>query len=187
MTDLIPPHGGLSEPVDRTVPASEVAEFTRQAASLKKVPVSDADLSSLYRFGDGGLSPLAGPMDSTAFNRVLDSEVIVHGGKNYAWTIPISFPVERTLGSSIKAGETVTLVNSKNEVVGTLKVSDVFAWDKVKYVKCVYGTERIDHPGGRMVMNDPRELLVGGEVRTTLDHQPFGINEPAASPRLRRR
>src|SRR5207253_7390572 len=58
MTDLIPPHGGLSEPVDRTVPAAEAADFTRQAASLKKVPVSDADLSSLYRFGDGGLSPL---------------------------------------------------------------------------------------------------------------------------------
>src|SRR5213076_1892317 len=26
-------------------------------------------------------------------------------------------------------------------------------------------TERTDHPGGHMVMNDPREMLLGGEVR----------------------
>ncbi len=95
MPDLIPPHGGLSEPVDRTVPAAEISDFIRQAAALKKVPISDADLSSLYRFGDGGLSPLTGPMDAVAFNRVLDGEVILHNGKPYAWTIPISFPVDR--------------------------------------------------------------------------------------------
>ena len=32
MPDLIPPHGGLSEPVNRTVPAAEVADFARHAA-----------------------------------------------------------------------------------------------------------------------------------------------------------
>src|SRR5882724_2701373 len=165
MTDLIAPHGGLSEPVDRTVPAAEIGDFTRQAASLKKVPISDADLSSLYRFGDGGLSPLTGPMDSVTYNRVLDGEVVIEGGKAYAWTIPISFPVDRALGASLKPGESVALVNSRNEVVATLKVSDVFPWEKAKYIKGVYATERVDHPGGRMVMSDTREMLVGGEVR----------------------
>ena len=63
MPDLIPPHGGLAEPVSLTVPANEVERFRAEAARLPKVPVSDADLSSVYRFGDGGLSPLTGPMD----------------------------------------------------------------------------------------------------------------------------
>jgi sulfate adenylyltransferase len=165
MSDLIPPHGGLSEPVDRTVPAAEIADFARHAATLKKIAVSDADLSSHYRFGDGGLSPLTGPMDAAAFNRVLDEEVIVHNGKKYAWTIPIGFPVDRQLAASLKPGETVALVNSKNDVVGALKISDVFPWDKAKYIKSVYATERTDHPGGRMVMNDTRDMLVGGEAR----------------------
>src|ERR1700686_5032768 len=107
MTDLIAPHGGLSEPVDRTVPTAEIGDFKRQAASLKKVPVSDADLSSLYRFGDGGLSPLTGPMDKAAFERVLDGEIIVAGGKNYAWTIPISFPIDKALAATLKTGENV--------------------------------------------------------------------------------
>ena len=103
MPELFPPHGGLTEPVDRMVPAAEVADFRKNAASLKKVPISDADLSSLYRFGDGGLSPLTGPMDKAAFDRVLDEEVIVHNGKKYAWTIPISFPVDKTLAADAQS------------------------------------------------------------------------------------
>src|SRR5438874_10597794 len=152
MPDLIPPHGGLSEPVNRTVAPANVSEFVRVAASLPRVVVSDADLSSLYRIGDGGLSPLTGPMDAAAFNRVLDEEIIIHNGKKYAWTIPISFPVDNEQAKSLKPGPTVALVNSKNEVVATLKISDVFPFEKARYIKSVYGTERTDHPGGRMVM-----------------------------------
>jgi sulfate adenylyltransferase len=165
MPDLIPAHGGLKEPVDRTVPAQEIADFKRQAAQLKRVPISDADLSSVYRMGDGGLSPLIGPMDRATFQRVLDEEVLLHGGKKYAWTIPIAFPVEQKLAGSLKSGETVALVNSKDEMVGTLTIRDIYPWDKAHYVKSVYATERTDHPGGRMVMDDPRDMLLGGEVR----------------------
>ncbi|MBM4071613.1 MAG: sulfate adenylyltransferase [Planctomycetes bacterium] len=165
MKDLIAPHGGLSEPVDRTVPAAEAKEFTKQAASHKRVPISDADLSSLYRIGDGGLSPLTGPMDKATFDRVLDDEIIQHNGKAYAWTIPISFPVAADLAKSIKTGETVGLVNSKDEIVGTLVVKDIFPYDKMRYLKSVYLTERTDHPGGKMTLSDPREMLLGGEVR----------------------
>jgi sulfate adenylyltransferase len=163
--DLIPPHGGLSEPVSRNVPAEEAADFAARTASLSRVPVSDADLSTLYRLGDGGLSPLVGPMDRATFQRVLDEEVIVHNGKKYAWTIPLAFPVEESLAKTLQPGQTVALVSGKNEVVGSLAVSDVFAWDKAHYVRSVYGTERFDHPGGRMVQNDPRTFLLGGEVR----------------------
>ena len=54
MADLIAPHGGLSEPVCTTVAAGEVAAFEAAAKDLTRVPVSDADLSTVYRFGDGG-------------------------------------------------------------------------------------------------------------------------------------
>src|SRR5436190_5618568 len=120
MPDLISPHGGLAEPVSLTVSADEVERFRAAAARLPEVPISDADLSSLYRFGDGGLSPLTGPMDAAAYNKVLDEEVIANNGKKYAWTIPISFPVDKALASSLKSGETVALVNLKNELVATL-------------------------------------------------------------------
>jgi len=165
MQESISSHGGLDEPVDRMVPAAEVEAMRRETALLPLVPVSDADLSTLYRFGDGGLSPLTGPMDRATYDRVLDEEVIVHNGKKYAWTIPLSFPVDKKLAVSLKPGQTVWLVNSRNSVVGTLHVKDVFPYDKARYLQVVYGTSRTDHPGGHMVMNDPREMLIGGEVR----------------------
>src|SRR5262249_14887055 len=165
MADLVPPHGGLNEPVNRTVPAEEVPDFLKKASSLKHVPISDADLSSLNRMGDGGLSPLTGPMDRETFNRVLDEEIIRHNGKAYAWTIPISFPVDKALAGALKTGETVALVNAKNGIVGTLDIRDIFPWEKQRYVKSVYSTDRIDHPGGHMTMDDPRDMLLGGEVR----------------------
>ncbi|VTR98090.1 nucleotidyl transferase family protein [Tuwongella immobilis] len=165
MADLIAPHGGLSALVNRTVPAAEIADFTAKAATLPKLTVSDADLSSLYRMADGGLSPLTGPMTREVFDRVLQEEVILSEGGKYAWTIPIAFPVDAEQAKTLKVGETIALVNSKDEIVGTLDLQDVYPWDKVAYNTSVYATPRMDHPGARIALSDPREYLVGGTVR----------------------
>jgi sulfate adenylyltransferase len=167
MGDLIPPHGGLSEPVSCTVPESERQAFEAKAATLPKVPVSDADLSTVYRFGDGGLSPLTGPMDRATYERVLDESYIEHGGKKYAWTIPLAFPVTAELAGKLGKGQTVALVNGAGRVVATLDVSDVFPWDKPHYIKSVYGTERTDHPGADMVLKNDADKthLIGGTIR----------------------
>ena len=104
MADLVPPHGGLKEPVCRTVPAEEIKDFLARAETLAKVPVSDADLSTVYRLGDGGLSPLTGPMDSATYRRVLDESVLERNGKLYAWTIPIALPIDAELAGQLEAG-----------------------------------------------------------------------------------
>jgi sulfate adenylyltransferase len=174
----LPPHGGLSEPVSRTVPADEVSAFKAEAAKLAKLPVSDADLSTVYRFGDGALSPLTGPMNSETYNRVLDEARILHNGKPYAWAIPLSLPATAELAKQLKAGQKVALTNTAGEVVGTLEINDVFPWDKMKYLKSVYGTERTDHPGGDMVLKGDADKthLVGGEIRVLPQpkHPKFG-------------
>jgi sulfate adenylyltransferase len=164
MPDLIPPHGGLAEPIDRTVPAEHVHEFHREAASLPAVPVSDADLSSVYRIGDGGLSPLTGPMVKSVYDQVLTDVTLGCNGRKYAWSIPISLPVTKERASSLRVGQRVRLTNSGGETVGALRVDDVFPWDKPAYIEGVYQTQRIDHPGGQMVMNDSGEMLLGGEI-----------------------
>ena len=167
MADLIPPHGGVSEPVNRTVPAAEKDAFLAEASKLTKVPVSAADLSSVYRFADGTLSPLTGPMGSKEYNQVLDHSFIERGGKKYAWTIPFAFPVTEAVASTLKAGQKVALTNPAGEIVATLDISDVFPWVKPKYIKSVYLTERTDHPGADMVLvqDADKTHLIGGEIR----------------------
>jgi len=166
MPELLPPHGGLSVPVNRTVAADKIDAFKSEAAGLAKVPVSAADLSTVYRFGDGVLSPLTGPMNSEAYNRVLDEACIISNGKKYAWTIPLSLPVTEELAKCLKVGQKVALTNPAGEIVATLDINDIFAWDKPRYLKSVYLTERTDHPGADMVLINDKDMthLLGGEI-----------------------
>ena len=167
MADLIVPHGGVSEPVCRTVPAESTSDFVAAAEQMSRVPVSDADLSTVYRWGDGGLSPTIGPMDSATYDRVLEECVIEVEGKKYAWTIPLSLPVTSELAAQLAPGQTVALVNSKDEIIGTLEINDVFEWDKQKYLSKVYLTDRTDHPGADMVLigDADKTHLLGGSVQ----------------------
>ncbi len=178
MIDLVPAHGGLTRPVCRTVPASEVPAFLAEAERLPRVPVSDADLSTVYRFGDGTLSPLIGPMDSATYDRVLEQGCIVHGGTRYAWTIPFSLPVTAQLAATLHTGDRVALENAAGQVVATLDISDIFEWDKLRYLKSVYLTERTDHPGADMVLKADADKthLLGGAVRVLPQprHPAFG-------------
>ncbi len=185
MADLIPPHGGLTEPVCRTVPTNEIEAFKAEAAKLPKVPVSQADLSTIFRIADGTLSPLTGPMSRKVYDRVLDESVIEHGGKLYAWTIPLSFPVTKDVAATLAPGKKVALTAPDGEVVATLDVTDVFEWDKSRYIKGVYGTERTDHPGADMVLKGDADKthLIGGELKALPQPKNSSFGDVVLSPR----
>jgi sulfate adenylyltransferase len=163
MPDLVPVHGGLEAPVSRTIPLSRRQAFLAEAAKLPRIEMTRADLATVYRIADGTLSPLTGPMDEATWHRVLDTDTIESGFRTYAWTAPISFPVTDDEAKKLKVGQTAALT-FEGDVVGVLRVTSVFDWDKAKHVEKFYGTARTDHPGGHMVTDDPRSKLVGGEL-----------------------
>ncbi|WP_166827824.1 sulfate adenylyltransferase [Thalassoroseus pseudoceratinae] len=185
MADLIAPHGGLSEPVNRTVPADQQAAFLEEAKTLPQVPVSTADLSTVYRLADGTLSPLTGPMDSKAYNLVLDEAVVESNGAKYAWTIPLAFPVTTELAGTLSAGQKVALTNPEGEIVATLDITDVYEWDKQKYISSVYQTDRTDHPGADMVLvNDADKThLIGGEIQALPQPKNAAFGKYVLSPK----
>jgi len=176
MADLIAPHGGVPEPINR-------AAAMLDPLSTEKIPVSDADLSTLYRIADGGLSPLIGPMVKSEYDQVLDEEVIVRNGKKYAWTIPLAFPIEEAKTKHLHTGTKHPLVNERGEVVGEIDVQDVYPWDKKKYNTSVYATSREDHPGARIANSDPRTYLVGGTVRVLPQPKNPHFGELVMTPR----
>jgi sulfate adenylyltransferase len=163
--DLVPVHGGLDEPIDRVVPLSQRRGFQEEASSLPRMTVTGADLSTVYRLADGALSPLEGPMRQEVFDRVLDEAVILQGGSRYAWTIPLSLPVTDAEAAAISAGGSAAVCREDGELVAIVDEVEIFDWDKARYVKSIYGTDRMDHPGGRIVDNDPRTKLLGGSIR----------------------
>jgi sulfate adenylyltransferase len=185
MADLIPPHGGLAEPICRTVPANEIESFKAEAAKLPKVPVSQADLSTIFRIADGTLSPLTGSMNRKVYDRVLDESVVEHGGKLYAWTIPLSLPVTKEIAATLSPGKKVALTAPDGQIVATLDVGDVFEWDKPRYLKSVYGTDRTDHPGADMVLKGDAEKthLIGGEIRALPQTKNPSFGDVVLTPR----
>ena len=169
MINTLPPHGGCGL-ISRTIPEIERDSILQDGKKHKEYVISDADLSVFYRIADGALSPLEGAMDSLEFHKVLDEEIIERNGKKYAWSIPIAFPVSKDDSEKLEIEETVLVKNQNGEVVGTLEVSDIYHFDKAKYNRIVYGTEREDHPGARIFNNDPGQYLLGGKIWAF--HQP---------------
>ena len=163
--DLVPVHGGLAAPVDRVVPLKERARFLVEAERLPSIHVLKADVSTVHRIADGTLSPLEGFQREADWHRVLDEGVVLSQGRRYAWGIPLSLPVSDGEARALAKGGSAALRDETGRVVAILDDVEVFAWDKPKYVARVYGTERTDHPGGRMVTGDERTRLVGGLLR----------------------
>lgn len=184
--DLVPVHGGLSEPVDRIVPFKHKAAFLSEAASLPAIRVTNADLSTVHRIADGALSPLTGPMKKEAFDRVLAERVVLSEGGRYAWTIPISLPVTDAEAGALEAGGACAVHTEEGEVVAIVDDLEVFDWDKPGYLQSVYGTERVDHPGGRIVDNDDRTKLLGGTLRALPQRPNKEYGELMLSPRMTR-
>jgi len=163
MPDLVPVHGGLEAPVSRTVPLSRRKQFLTEAATLPRIELSRADLSTVYRIADGTLSPLTGPMDEETWHYVLDHDALDFGFRHYAWTAPISFPLTDEEARHLRIGHSAALVH-EGDIVAIVHISSLFDWDKGKHVERFYGTTRQDHPGGRLILDDPRTRLVGGDL-----------------------
>ncbi len=185
-SDLVPVHGGLDEPVDRVVPVSRRNAFQQEAAGMARIQVTAADLSTVHRLADGALSPLEGPMKQEVYDRVLDESVVLSQGERYAWTIPLSLPVTDAESKALSTGDSAAVVSEDGELVAIVDDVEIFDWDKPRYVKAVYGTDRMDHPGGRMVENDARTQLLGGSIRVLPQRVNPEYGQYMLSPRMTR-
>jgi sulfate adenylyltransferase len=184
--DLVPVHGGLVEPVDRVIPLSQRRRFLAEAGRLPQIRVSKADLSTLHRIADGTLSPLEGPMKREAFERVLEERRLLVDGRSYAWGIPLALPVSDEEAARLARGGSAAVCAESGGIAAILDDLEVFLFDRARYVERVYRTPRFDHPGGRMVEQDPRTRLVGGSLRALpqVFHPEYG--EYILSPRMTR-
>lgn len=159
MATLSPVHGG-GELVNRIV-----SELPGDVETLPKVVVNDVDMTSMYRIADGTLSPLTGPMTQEDYNTVLGSKFIIRNEQKWAWTIPICLPVTDEEARAAPEGAKVALFSeSTSSIFGVLEVTSSYSWDKAAFIKAVYGTDRTDHPGARLWMNDDRSNMIGGDI-----------------------
>jgi sulfate adenylyltransferase len=182
--DAIAPHGGVL--VDRFADAAQRAEIEARAkaADLPELRLNVRELADLEMIACGALSPLTGYMGQKDYERVVAEGRLANG---LPWTIPVTLSARAEIASKLKPGQSVALRAPDGRLLGTMELQEIFAYDKQKEAKQVFGTEDPAHPAVGYLMNDMGDRLLGGPI-TMLDRTtppfPAHHNEPRATRAL---
>ena len=161
MPELISPHGGKL--VNRVSEGKEREDLSKKAAGLKKVILSDREISDLELIATGGFSPLEGFMCKEDYHSTMDTMTLKRG---FPWTIPITLSVTKEEAKGLKEGMELALLDKDAAVLAVMRLEEVFVHDKEKEALEVYGTKEDAHPGVKKVY-EMGDVLLGGKVSVT--------------------
>jgi sulfate adenylyltransferase len=160
MAKLISPHGSPTL-IELLLTGNELAEQKKKAASLRKVNLSSRETGDLIMLGIGGFTPLTGFMGYEDWKSVC-SEMKMPSKNGLFWPIPVTMSTDKSTADSIKIGEEIALYSDEfDEIMATMVVEEKYSIDKEFECKCVYKTVDPEHPGVKMVMDQPEVNLAG--------------------------
>ncbi|HEY5789869.1 MAG TPA: sulfate adenylyltransferase [Gammaproteobacteria bacterium] len=158
MSTLVKPHGS-DELRPLLLEGAALAAERARAATLPRVPLSSRELGDLIMLGIGGFTPLDGFMTRLDWERVCDAMQTASG---LFWPIPITLSADQALADSLKEGDEVALVDpERDEVMGTMRLTEKYGIDKAHECMMVYKTTDTEHPGVQMVMAQGAVNLAG--------------------------
>lgn len=156
--ELIPPYGGKL--VSLVAEGEEKSELTRRAAELSSLQLTARTLCDLELLATGAFSPLDRFMGKADAERVA-AEMRLAGGTLFP--IPVTLQADQTDGI---AGKEIALRTSKNNLVGWMKVEEVYEWSHLSEARQVCGTAEGQHPlvaemrtWGRYRLSGPLRVL----------------------------
>lgn len=155
--ELIAPYGGKL--VSLVAGGEEKSELARRAAELSSLQLTARTLCDLELLATGAFSPLDRFMGKADAERVA-AEMRLAGGTLFP--IPITLQADRVDGI---AGQEIALRTSKNNLVGWMKVEEVYEWSCPDEARQVFGTDG-PHPlvaemrtWGRYRLSGPLRVL----------------------------
>lgn len=149
------PHGG--ELVERRLEGVEAESARARAARLPQVPLTEVARSDLRLIGDGAFSPLTGFQGKADYESILETWRLANG---IVWSIPIVLSVPDDHVAAVSRASEIALTWA-GEIVGILRVAEVFERDPEREAALVYKTTEIAHPGVARVYGEPRTLVAG--------------------------
>jgi sulfate adenylyltransferase len=134
--ELITPYGGKL--VSLVAEGEEKSELARRAAELSSVQLTPRTLSDLELLATGAFSPLDRFMGQADAERVA-AEMRLAGGTLFP--IPVTLSVDQIDGI---AGQEIALRTPKNNLVGWMKVEEVYEWSLPAEARQVFETTERD-------------------------------------------
>ncbi len=165
--NTLSPHGGKI--VERVVPSRAVG--AERIRGLKAIPVRGQIATECISIAYGFFSPLEGFMLREDVDAVAEDMRLASG---YVWSIPIVFDLSLEEISQLRLREgDMLLLTYQGQPLATLAVEEIYACDKERMARMVYGTTDESHPGVRRTYAY-KDRFLGGKV--TL------INPPKINP-----
>ncbi len=176
---LIGPYGGKL--VDLLVPEEEREAFKATAGKLPKIQISERTACDLELLACGAFSPLDRFMGQADYKRVMEEMRLSSG---LLFPIPITLPVPPD--PAIGLDRSLALCNAKNELLGTIRIEEVFEWDRSQEALSVLGTADPRHP---LVAEMHRwgSLYISGRLRVYQSPPRFDFQDLRLTPEETRR
>ena len=152
------PHGGKL--INRILRGKDREMAELKAKELKKIPLSQREISDIEMIAIGALSPLEGFMCKDDYHSVIDTMRLTNG---LPWSIPITLSVKQEVADALALKDEVTLVDEKGNPLALMTVEDIYSHDKEKEAIEVYKTDSAEHPGVKYVY-DSGPVLLGGKI-----------------------
>jgi len=140
---------------------SSPSEARKQIKGLKQIGISGRIARECIDIAYGFFTPLEGFMAKADVDAVCKKMRLKNGT---LWSIPIVLDIasEELQKKKIKEGDTI-LLTYQERALATLKVEEIFNYDKLKMMQAVLGTTDPKHPGVRM-FNELKDTFIGGKI-----------------------
>ncbi|MEW5841475.1 sulfate adenylyltransferase [Nitrososphaera sp.] len=159
----ISPHGG-GKLVSRLSNSSSLDGMTTV------IEVSHDLRNDIENIADGVFSPLEGFVGKEDFESIVRTGRLKSG---LAWTVPIVLDVdEETAAKARQAGEVA--LAAAGEKFASLKIEEVYTFDRLASARAIYGTDDLKHPGVDKMARMKSHLLAGKiEVTKRIPQSPL--------------
>ncbi|HEX9960059.1 MAG TPA: bifunctional sulfate adenylyltransferase/adenylylsulfate kinase, partial [Pyrinomonadaceae bacterium] len=137
----------------------EKGDFKKYADALPSLQLSARAICDLEMLATGAFSPLERFMNEADYARVV-REMRLAGG--HVFPIPVTLPIDAESG--ISENREIALRDAKNNLLATLKIEEIYEWNRAVFAREILGTEDARHP---LVaeMSNWGKLNVSGELR----------------------
>ncbi len=169
--------------VNQVLAGREREAALERARNLKRLVLDGWEISDLELIATGAFSPLTGFLNREDYLGVVGDMRLSDGT---VWSIPIVLGVSPEEAGGLKLDEEVALVDERDEILGLLRVEDIYEYDKEREAQLVYRTTDDRHPGVRRLYGRG-QVLLGGEIKLINRIRPERFRELYLDPADTRR
>jgi sulfate adenylyltransferase len=156
---MIEPHGGKLNHL--IVDADRAGLLKDIALNLPDIILNERQLCDFELLATGAFSPLKGFMKRADYESVLDRMKLQD---DTLWPLPICLDLADLTARSLEVGQSAALRDPEGFLLGVLHIEDIWAIDKEKETRLVYGSTDASHPGVHQLLRASGDVYVGGSV-----------------------